>query len=138
MSRPPGLYQWNAQIATHFPGLSKPMVAGLALWSLGMVIVGACSLSARADWWSCRLGEEAGAGRERLREVYREKEAKAGSTAASLVEACWVPWLGWVLEGWEGTSWQWPWTLRAWSSGSWSWRSACSTGATRCRSPGRY
>jgi hypothetical protein len=53
MSRPPELYQWNKQIATHFPRLSKPMVAGLALWSLGMVIVGACSLSALANWWSC-------------------------------------------------------------------------------------
>ncbi|BBL74966.1 transposase [Methylomagnum ishizawai] len=103
MSRPPELYQWNEQIATHFPRLSKPMVAGLALWSLGMVIVGTCSLSALADWWSCRLGEEAGAVRERLRDVYREKEAKAGKRRRELeVEACWAPWLGWVLEGWDG------------------------------------
>ena len=39
MSRPLELYQWEEQIANHFPGLSRPVVAGLALWSLGMVVV---------------------------------------------------------------------------------------------------
>jgi hypothetical protein len=103
MSRPPELYQWNAQIAIHFPGLSKPVVMGLALWSLGMIVVGACSLSAVADWWSCRLGQRHHTVRERLRDVYREKEAKAGKRRRQLdVEVCWAPWLGWVLEGWSG------------------------------------
>ena len=104
MSRPLELYQWNRQIAIHFPHLSKPMAMGLALWSLGMIVVGACSLSALTDWWSCRLGEKNGAVRERLRDVYREKQAKAGKRRRQLeVEACWAPWLGWVLEGWGGT-----------------------------------
>lgn len=103
MSRPPELYQWNQQIAMHFPGLSKPMAMGLALWSLGMIVVGACSLSALTDWWSCRLEQQGDAVRERLRDVYRGKEAKAGKRRHELdVEACRAPWLGWVLEGWHG------------------------------------
>jgi hypothetical protein len=95
MSRPPELYQWHAQIAIHFPGLAKPVAMGLALWSLGMIVVGACSLSAVADWWSCRFGQPYHTVRERLRDVYREKEAKAGKRRRQLdVELCWAPGLG--------------------------------------------
>ncbi len=104
MSRPPELYQWNTQIANHFPGLGKPMVMGLALWSLGMIVVRSCSLTAIADWWSCRLRQRFRAVRERLRDVYREQAAKTGKHRRQLdLETCWAPWLGWVLEGWSGT-----------------------------------
>jgi hypothetical protein len=104
MSRPPELYQWQTQIATHFPGLGKPMILSLALWSLGMIVVRSCSLSAVALWWSCRLGQPFYTVRERLRDVYREARAKAGTRRDQLdVVTCWVPWLGWVLEGWSGT-----------------------------------
>lgn len=104
MPRPPELYQWQAQIANHFPGLSQPMVMGLALWSLGMIVVRSCSLSAIADWWSCRLNQPFQTVRERLRDTYREAEAKAGVHRAQLdLGSCWAPWLNWVLEGWSGT-----------------------------------
>jgi len=104
MSRSPELYQWRAQIANHFPGLSQPMVMGLALWSLGMIIVRSCSLTAIADWWSCRLGQPFQTVRERLRDTYREAEAKAGEHRAALdLSQCWAPWLNWVLAGWSGT-----------------------------------
>lgn len=104
MPRPPELYQWQAQIANHFPGLSQPMVMGLALWSLGMIVVRSCSLSAIADWWSCRLNQPFQTVRERLRDTYREAEAKAGVHRAQLdLGSCWAPWLNWVLEGGSGT-----------------------------------
>ena len=104
MSRPPELYHWSAQIANHFPGLSQPMVMGLALWSLGMIIVRSCSLTAIADGWSCRLGPPFQTVRERLRDTYREAEAKAGGHRAELdLSQGWAPWLNWVLEGWSGT-----------------------------------
>jgi hypothetical protein len=103
MSHPPELDQWKDQIAKHFPGLSKPVVMGLALWSLGMMVVRSCSLTAIADWWSCRLGQPFHTVRERLRDVYREKEAKAGEHRVQLdVRGCWAPWLGWILERWSG------------------------------------
>jgi hypothetical protein len=104
MSRPLELYQWHEQIAKHFPGLGKPMVLSLALWSLGMIVVRSCGLSAVAFWWSCRLGQPFHTARERLRDVYREAGAKAGTRRRQLdVATCWAPWLGWVLEGWSGT-----------------------------------
>lgn len=104
MSRSPELYQWRAEIARHFPHLSAPMVMGLALWSLGMILVRSCSLSAIADWWSCRLGQPFQTVRERLRDTYREADAKAGAHRRQLtVETCWAPWLHWVLDGWSGT-----------------------------------
>jgi hypothetical protein len=104
MSRPPELYQWNDEIAKHFPGLSKPVVMGLALWSLGMIVVRSCSLTAIADWWSCQLGQPFHTVRERLRDTYREQEAKAGAHRVQLdVSGCWAPWLGWVLERWSGS-----------------------------------
>ena len=43
--------------------------------------------------------------RERLRDTYREAEAKAGEHRAELdLSLCWAPWLAWVLEGWSGTT----------------------------------
>jgi hypothetical protein len=76
----------------------------LALWSLGMILVRSCSLTAIADWWSCQLGQPFNTVRERLRDTYREAEAKAGTHRRQLdLEACWAPWLNWVLEGWSGT-----------------------------------
>jgi len=42
MSRPPELYQWEEQIAKHFPGLSRPVLAG----------AGRCG--AWAWWWRIR------------------------------------------------------------------------------------
>ncbi len=103
MFRPPELYQWKAQIPKHFPDLSQPVVPGLALWSLGMIVVHACSLTAIALWWSC-LGQSFATVRERLRDAYREAGAKAGAHRRQLdLDACWAPWWDWVLEGWRGT-----------------------------------
>ena len=105
MSRSPDLYQWRTAIAQHFSHLSQPMVMGLALWSLGMILVRSCSLTAIADWWSCQLGQPFQTVRERLRDTYREAEAKAGPHRAELdLSPCWAPWLAWVLEGWSGTT----------------------------------
>ena len=104
MSRSPELYQWRQQIAAHFPNLSQPVVMGLALWSLGMLIVRSCSLTAIADWWASQGGQSFNTVRERLRDTYREASAKAGTHRQQLdVTTCWGPWLNWVLEGWTGT-----------------------------------
>ncbi|HRZ07350.1 MAG TPA: hypothetical protein P5102_14595 [Candidatus Competibacteraceae bacterium] len=104
MSRSPELYPWRTEITQHFPHLSQPMVMGLALWSLGMILVRSCSLTAIADGWSCQLGQPFQTVRERRRDTYREAEAKAGTHRRPLdLEACWAPWLSGVLDGWSGT-----------------------------------
>ena len=104
MSRPPELYQWKEHIAKHFPSLSQPVVMGLALWSLGMIIMRSCSLTAVAEWWACQLGQPHNTVKERLRDTYREAKAKSGEHRRQLdLDVCWAPWLNWVLEGWNGT-----------------------------------
>ena len=80
------------------------MVMGLALWSLGMILVRSCSLTAITDWWSAQGGQPCNTVRERLRDTYREASAKAGAHRRQLdVATCWGPWLNGVLEGWVST-----------------------------------
>jgi hypothetical protein len=103
MSRQPALYQWNDQVAKHLPPLSKPMAACLALWSLGMIIARCCSLTAIAWAWEPILKEKFYTLRERLRDLYREGPAKAGTQRCTLdLSTCWAPWLRWVIDGWHG------------------------------------
>ena len=83
MPRALELEQWRTEIAKHFPHLSRPMVMGLALWSLGMILVRSGRLTAITDWWSCRLGQPFHTVRERLRDTSREAEAKAGGIGPS-------------------------------------------------------
>jgi hypothetical protein len=41
--------------------------------------------------------------RERLRDTYREADAKTGKQRAELdISLCWAPWLTWILDDWEG------------------------------------
>jgi hypothetical protein len=102
MSRLSGLYQWNDIVGKRFPHLSKPMVACLALWSLGMVVARSCSLTGVAWAWVPILKEKFYTVRERLRDLYREAPAKAGDKRCELdLDTCWAPWLSWVVEGWH-------------------------------------
>lgn len=101
MSRYPSLYQWTGVVGKHFPHLSQPMVACLALWSLGMILARSCSLTAIAWEWVPILGQKFFTVRERLRDLYREGSAKAGSQRCTLdLSTCWAPWLHWVLQDW--------------------------------------
>lgn len=103
MSRHPELYPWIASVSNHFPGLSKPQATGLAWWSLGMIIARSCALSAVAGLLAPLLGQSFNTVRQRLRDTYREADAKAGGRRAELdLGECWAPWLAWVLEGWSG------------------------------------
>lgn len=107
MSRLPGLYQWNGVIAKRFSHLSKPMAAGLALWSLGMIVARSCSLTAVAWALAPILGQKFYTLRERLRDLYREAPAKAGAKRGGKrrdldLGTCWAPWLRWVVDDWQG------------------------------------
>jgi hypothetical protein len=103
MSRHPELYQWIDTVVMHFPSLSKPQALGLALWSFGMILARSCSLTAVTDLLAPLLGQSFNTMRERLRDTYREADAKAGKQRAELdIALCWAPWLAWILDGWEG------------------------------------
>ena len=84
MTRYPSLYQWTGVVGKHLPHLSKPMVACLALWSLGMIIARSCSLTAIAWVWVPIVGQKFFTLRERLRDLYREDSAKAGDQRRTL------------------------------------------------------
>jgi hypothetical protein len=87
---------WVNTIAMRFPSTSKPQAVGLALWSFGMILAHSCSLSAVADALSSLLGQSFNTMRERLRDTYREADAKAGKQRAELdVTLCRAPWLAW-------------------------------------------
>ena len=101
MSRHPQLYQWIDTVVMRFPSLSKPQALGLALWSFGMVIARSCSLTAVADVLAPLMGQSYNTLRERLRDTYREADAKAGEQRTELnVTECWAPWLAWLLDDW--------------------------------------
>ncbi|TAL48390.1 MAG: hypothetical protein EPN89_07095 [Methylovulum sp.] len=103
MSQHPELSQWINTVTMRFPSLSKPQAVGLALWSFGMIVARSCSLTAVADLLAPLLGQSFNTMREKLRDTYREADAKAGKQRAELdVSVCWGPWLAWILDGWEG------------------------------------
>lgn len=107
MSRHPGLYQFRQQVTSHFPHLSQPMAAVLALWAFGMVLARSCGQTRVAAALAPLLGQKDNTVRERLRDWYRgaadKTGAKHGAKRAELdVTTCWAPWLRWVLQDWSG------------------------------------
>src|SRR4051812_30608111 len=105
MSRHPELYHWQATLTSRFPKLPKVYVALLALWSLGMILARRCGLSSVALFLARLLGRKENSLRQRLREFYQEKQAKAGAKRGRkrqdfAVADCFAPLLGWVLSHW--------------------------------------
>ncbi len=62
---------WHATIMTHLPHLSKTQAAGLALWSLGMVLARSCALTAVSAFLAEGLKQKENTVRQRLREWLR-------------------------------------------------------------------
>lgn len=103
MQRFPPLASWIEQITEHFPHLSKPQANGLALWSLGLILARSCALTTVAGLLAPLLGQSFNTVRERLRDTYREADAKRGFWRNELeLTPCFGPWLTWVLAGWSG------------------------------------
>jgi hypothetical protein len=107
MSRRPSLYtrkafqRWTDEVADAFPNLSQPQAAGLASWSFGMVLARSCALSAVAIFLAKLLCQKINTVRQRLREFYKEAEAKKGKDRQQLdVTTCFAPLLRWVLRHW--------------------------------------
>ena len=102
MTRLPGLSQWQQTVSTHLPHLSRPQVVMLSLWSLGMVLAQRCGLTQVAVFLAYLLGCREQAVRERLRDGYRDAEAKSGAKRGDQrrsldVPTCFAPLLRWVV-----------------------------------------
>lgn len=108
MSRHPGLYQFTQEVTSHFPHLSKPMAAVLALWAFGMILARSCGQTRIAAALAPLLGQKDNTVRERLRDWYRSAPEKAGAKRGAQraeldLRTCWAPWLRWVLRDWSST-----------------------------------
>ena len=101
MSRRNPLNDWTQTLATHFPHLSQPQVAVLALWSFGMVLAHSCGLTAVASILVPLLNCPLNTVRERLRDWYKGADDKSGDHRRELdVTTCFAPLLRWILTDW--------------------------------------
>src|SRR3954470_18466473 len=78
MAPQPPLYHWIDQVTSHFPHLSRAQATVLALWSFGMVLAQCCGLDSVALALATLLGQRDQTVRQRLREFYRDAQAKRG------------------------------------------------------------
>jgi hypothetical protein len=106
MSRHPQLYRWTQQLRCRFPGLPPVFLTLLALWSLGMILARRCGLDSVAGHLARLLDQKDNTVRQRLREFYQEKTAKAGAKQGVRrtdfeVTTCFAPLLAWVLSLWS-------------------------------------
>jgi hypothetical protein len=105
VSRHPALYPWADELASQFDGLPTVFVTLLALWSLGMILARRCGLDSVACHLARLLRQSDNTVRQRLREFYQEKTAKAGAKHGCkrrdfAVADCFVPLLRWLLSFW--------------------------------------
>ena len=95
------LKQWKQVVSYRFPHLSLPQVSGLATWSFGMVMARSSSLTQVSALIAQINHESENTVRQRLKEWYKEGEAKAkiGNKRASLAIApCFPALLKWTLD----------------------------------------
>jgi hypothetical protein len=104
MSRRDPLSDWTQTVTTHFPHLSKPQAAVLALWSFGMVLARSCGLTAVVTVLVPLLNGSFQTLRERLRDWYKAADDKSGDHRRELdVTTCFAPLLRWILTDWPCT-----------------------------------
>jgi Transposase DDE domain len=101
MTPPPPLHQWIEQVTSRFPRLSGPQATVLALWSFGMVLAHSCGLDHVALALACLLRQRDQTIRQRLREFYRDADAKRGRNRTQIDPTVgFASLLDWILAGW--------------------------------------
>jgi hypothetical protein len=101
MAPQPPLYQWIEQVTSHFPHLSRPQATVLALWSFGMVLAHSCGLDSVALALATLLGPRDQTVRQRLREFYRDAQAKRGRCRTQIDPTVgFASLLEWILADW--------------------------------------
>jgi hypothetical protein len=103
-SCPPRVTEWTMTLQAHLPPLRTPQATVLALGRRGMVLARSWALTAVRALLATWLGRKAPAVRQQWREFCSEATAKRGSARQELVvETCFVPLRGWIVDQWEGT-----------------------------------
>src|SRR5215216_1853388 len=95
------VYQWQQELLTQLPSLSRSQAYGLALWSLGVALGRSCSLSLVSLLLAQPMGHRFNSMRQQLREWYYPAAQKRGKQRRELddatLEGCFGPLLRWVL-----------------------------------------
>lgn len=78
MSDHPQLSRWHKQLTTHLPSFSQTQCRSLAMWSFAAVALSYVGLSSVVVFLAELLDEDENNLRERLKDLYREANAKAG------------------------------------------------------------
>jgi hypothetical protein len=108
MSRRNPLDDWTQTLATHFPHLSQPQIAVLALESFGMVLARSCDLTAVVSTLVPLLNGSFPTLRERLRDGYKGADDKSGDHRRELdVTTCFAPLRRWTLKDWPARCCHW-------------------------------
>lgn len=93
------LKNWKQIVSQKFPDLSLPQVSGLATWSFGMLMAQSSSLT-KVSMLIAKINQEKdNTVRQRLKEWYKEEEAKKGNKRVSLeVKGCFASLLKWIVD----------------------------------------
>jgi hypothetical protein len=98
---PPALSAWMAELASVWPGLSRPQIKVLAQYSLGMVLAEGSGLSRVTFCLAHWLAQSCSSVRERLRDFYCGAKDKSGEHRRELLVAdCFAGLLAWILRFW--------------------------------------
>ena len=101
MPRHEPLYDWTARVATRFPELPTAHARSLGEWSYGMAIAHAVPLTAVVLRIATLLGQKVNTVRQRLRELFRPGERKAGDSRTTFdPSACCGPLVRRITGGW--------------------------------------
>lgn len=102
MKKRTALDEWAATVAEKMTVLSKPQAMLLALWSFGIVVTQSSGTTSVSVFLAALLDVKENSMRQRLREWYKEKQAKCGSKRSEVeVTDCFVPLIQWALEWWS-------------------------------------
>ncbi len=102
MSHPDRLSQWEREVSTAFPHLSKPQIWGLVLWSAGIALSGCAGIVQISALLSVVLEQREQAVFQRLREWYLNAKQKSGKKRCELdVTTCFAPLLRWAVRWWK-------------------------------------
>jgi hypothetical protein len=111
MTRIRGVWHWKQIVSTHLPCLSRPQVATLARWSLGIVLMQSAGLTTVPACIALLPGQAEPTVRERLRYWHRvrtrvHKKARKAARRCSrrrdtTVQTCFAPLLRWVVAWWH-------------------------------------
>ena len=82
MSHPDRLSQWESEVSTAFPHLSRPQLRGLVLWSAGIALSGCAGIVQISGLLALIVGQGDQAVLQRLREWYLSAKQKVAKNAA--------------------------------------------------------